>query len=71
MIQGKFVHVKLSIIVFSQLLAHEWGHLRYGVFDEYAYSDEPQFYLNTDNQYEGTRCSKAITGPINNHIWLL
>ncbi|XP_060607831.1 calcium-activated chloride channel regulator 1-like [Ruditapes philippinarum] len=48
----------------DNVIVHEFGHLRYGLYDEYPISkDSSQFY-----QYEGewkpTRCSEEIQGKI-------
>ena len=48
-----------------QTLVHEWSHLRWGVYDEYAYSNKPDdhFYENpVTRQIEATRCVEAIPG---------
>ncbi|XP_078459605.1 calcium-activated chloride channel regulator 3A-1-like [Lampetra planeri] len=41
---------------------HEWGHLRWGLFDEYG-SPQP-FYVSAAGNIENTRCSKDIQGSI-------
>ncbi|XP_077994547.1 calcium-activated chloride channel regulator 1-like [Glandiceps talaboti] len=49
----------------GQVIVHEWGHLRYGVYDEYPMPGKgvPEYYLSaTTNQAEATRCSTAVTG---------
>nr|APU50752.1 epithelial chloride channel-like protein 137 [Saccoglossus kowalevskii] len=50
----------------GRLLVHEWGHLRYGLFDEYFTSYEDPgvkpFYLDRRERLQGTRCSLEITG---------
>nr|XP_032815081.1 calcium-activated chloride channel regulator 1-like [Petromyzon marinus] len=43
----------------GRAFVHEWGHLRWGLFDEYN-EDEP-FYLHGNN-VEFTRCSRGVTG---------
>ncbi|XP_071112483.1 calcium-activated chloride channel regulator 3A-1-like [Haliotis cracherodii] len=48
---------------YDKTIIHEWGHLRYGVFDEYP--DErssQQFYAASNGEIEGIRCSTAIRG---------
>lgn len=44
----------------GRLLVHEWGHLRWGVFDEY--NEEKPFYRSQLNKIEATRCSLGISG---------
>ncbi|XP_033120351.1 calcium-activated chloride channel regulator 1-like [Anneissia japonica] len=48
----------------DKLLLHEWGHLRWGLFDEYTTGDpgSAPFYATSDHIVEATRCSLAITG---------
>ncbi|CAM9589743.1 unnamed protein product [Lampetra fluviatilis] len=43
----------------GRAFVHEWGHLRWGLFDEYN-EDEP-FYVHGNN-VEFTRCSRGVTG---------
>ncbi|XP_061406630.1 calcium-activated chloride channel regulator 1-like [Lethenteron reissneri] len=45
----------------GRAFVHEWGHFRWGLFDEY--SEEEPFYVDGKNP-EFTRCSKDITGGI-------
>uniref|UniRef100_S4RLT1 Chloride channel accessory 1 n=1 Tax=Petromyzon marinus TaxID=7757 RepID=S4RLT1_PETMA len=45
----------------GRAFVHEWGHFRWGLFDEY--SEEEPFYVNGKNP-EFTRCSRDITGGI-------
>nr|XP_006812942.1 PREDICTED: epithelial chloride channel protein-like [Saccoglossus kowalevskii] len=46
----------------GKVLVHEWGHLRWGLFDEYATDDKSHFYLNEDRYVEPTRCSRHVSG---------
>jgi hypothetical protein len=50
---------------FIQLVVHEWGHLRYGVFDEYPLDGDQKFYF-AGNGWEAVRCSLAIKGTKDN-----
>ena len=44
-------------------VVHEWGHLRWGVFDEYATRPEEYYwYDRKEKRYEATRCPKQIQG---------
>ncbi|XP_063065535.1 calcium-activated chloride channel regulator 1-like [Engraulis encrasicolus] len=44
----------------SKVFVHEWGHLRWGLYDEY--SEEQPFYLSSNTRVEATRCSKNMKG---------
>nr|XP_002731901.1 PREDICTED: calcium-activated chloride channel regulator 4-like [Saccoglossus kowalevskii] len=46
----------------GKVLVHEWGHLRWGLFDEYATDDKSHFYLNENRHVEPTRCSRHVSG---------
>ncbi|XP_066283830.1 calcium-activated chloride channel regulator 1-like [Branchiostoma lanceolatum] len=45
----------------GRVLVHEWGHLRWGLFDEYASGDNA-FYIHENGEVQATRCSLAIQG---------
>ncbi|KAJ8031577.1 Calcium-activated chloride channel regulator 4A [Holothuria leucospilota] len=49
---------------YKKVLAHEWAHYRWGVFDEYPrpLSDDPHFYQASSGSIEGVRCTTTITG---------
>ncbi|KAJ8031788.1 Calcium-activated chloride channel regulator 4A [Holothuria leucospilota] len=47
---------------YNKVLAHEWAHYRWGVFDEYPRRDGPHFYLSSTGLIEGVRCTTSITG---------
>ncbi|XP_035676245.1 calcium-activated chloride channel regulator 4-like [Branchiostoma floridae] len=46
----------------GRVLVHEWGHLRWGLFDEYASEDANAFYIHENGEVQATRCSLAIRG---------
>ena len=49
----------------GKLLVREWGHLRWGLFDESGSSDESPtklFYHGMDGSLHPTRCSAEIVG---------
>ncbi|CAH1802573.1 unnamed protein product [Owenia fusiformis] len=49
----------------GKCLAHEWAHLRYGVFDEYPVGkNSTQFYTTSSGTTEYVRCNLAIKGTI-------
>ena len=44
-------------------MVHEWGHLRWGLFDEYPYTYDERFYFSpSTNGIEATRCTTSVTG---------
>ncbi|XP_077978505.1 calcium-activated chloride channel regulator 4A-like [Glandiceps talaboti] len=46
----------------GKVIVHEWGHLRWGLFDEYAITDDEHFYFDENGHTQPTRCSEEITG---------
>ncbi|XP_070556435.1 calcium-activated chloride channel regulator 4-like [Ptychodera flava] len=46
----------------GKVIVHEWGHLRWGLFDEYATNDKERFYLDQSRRVQATRCSEYVTG---------
>ncbi|XP_039272202.2 calcium-activated chloride channel regulator 1-like isoform X1 [Styela clava] len=46
----------------GKAVVHEWGHYRWGVFDEYPVNDDQAFYLAALTGVEATRCPRAISG---------
>ncbi|XP_077985931.1 calcium-activated chloride channel regulator 4A-like [Glandiceps talaboti] len=48
--------------VSGKVIVHEWGHLRWGLFDEYPVDDDEHFYYDENGQIQPTRCSKDIKG---------
>ncbi|XP_025860504.2 calcium-activated chloride channel regulator 2 isoform X2 [Vulpes vulpes] len=68
--EGKYIHFTSNFLLNDDLtagygprgrvFAHEWAHLRWGLFDEY--NDEKPFYINGQNQVKVTRCSSDIAG---------
>ncbi|KAK3586511.1 hypothetical protein CHS0354_033531 [Potamilus streckersoni] len=77
---GKFMHLTPELLLmedaektygpWAHMFVHEWGHLRWGLFDEYKVSLRkansnlnPYFYLDMDTtQYEPVVCTKNIKG---------
>ncbi|XP_077986031.1 calcium-activated chloride channel regulator 1-like [Glandiceps talaboti] len=70
---GEYMHMTsrwLTDVEFSEyywgdsgkVVVHEWGHLRWGLFDEYPIDDDEHFYLDENGRVEPTRCSEDITG---------
>ncbi|XP_070557748.1 calcium-activated chloride channel regulator 4-like [Ptychodera flava] len=70
---GEYMHLTsrwLTDIAFAEyywgdsgkVVVHEWGHLRWGLFDEYATEDVEHFYYDESGRVQPTRCSAAIAG---------
>ncbi|XP_063058169.1 calcium-activated chloride channel regulator 1-like [Engraulis encrasicolus] len=47
----------------SKVLVHEWGHLRWGLYDEYS-EEQPFYHPSNGMGFEATRCSKDIKGRL-------
>ncbi|NWR75797.1 CLCA1 regulator, partial [Centropus unirufus] len=71
--RGRYIHLTPEFLLNDHLthvygergrvFAHEWAHLRWGLFDEYS-STEP-FYVARDSEgarVEATRCPAGMTG---------
>ncbi|XP_070541339.1 calcium-activated chloride channel regulator family member 3-like [Ptychodera flava] len=72
-VSGRYMHLTPQYIMdpsvqrlygtAGKLVVHEWGHLRYGVYDEYPRrSRDPIYYTSSSGTVEATRCSLAIQG---------
>ena len=48
----------------GRTLVHEWGHLRWGLRDEYPIAGEERFYVDSDNMVAAVRCGKHMKGTI-------
>ncbi|XP_071510783.1 calcium-activated chloride channel regulator 4-like [Diadema antillarum] len=69
---GEYMHLTPEFIMSGEtgrwgdpakVLVHEWGHLNWGLFDEYpTRPGSPQFYISSSGKLEGTKCSTAISG---------
>nr|XP_002731898.1 PREDICTED: calcium-activated chloride channel regulator 1-like [Saccoglossus kowalevskii] len=70
---GEYIHITpkwITDVDFStylwgdsgKVIIHEWGHLRWGLFDEYPTSPEENFYFDENGRTEPTRCSESVTG---------
>ncbi|XP_053549084.1 calcium-activated chloride channel regulator 3A-1-like [Bombina bombina] len=67
---GKYIHFTPNFLLNDNLLpiygpqervfAHEWAHLRWGVFDEY--NDDQPYYLSKQKNIEATRCPLDLKG---------
>eukprot|EP00058_Branchiostoma_floridae_P006234 XP_002591722.1 hypothetical protein BRAFLDRAFT_80817 [Branchiostoma floridae] len=53
----------------GRVFIHEWGHLRYGVFDEYGIPSEgyPNFYFNENGRITVTGCKINTRGYSSNY----
>ncbi|XP_071510784.1 calcium-activated chloride channel regulator 1-like [Diadema antillarum] len=74
-VHGEYIHLTPNFLLdrenseyiwgpMDKLLLHEWGHLRWGLFDEYHTEDEgsSKFYADSRGNIEATRCSTKLTG---------
>ncbi|KAK3586501.1 hypothetical protein CHS0354_033524 [Potamilus streckersoni] len=73
---GKYMHLTPGLLLmedaekaygpWAHMFVHEWGHLRWGLFDEYKRTVNyfnPYFYLDMETeQYEPVVCMKNIKG---------
>jgi hypothetical protein len=50
----------------GKVMVHEWGHLRWGLFDEYWHKDLDSrfspFYVNDEGEFVATKCGKYLEG---------
>ncbi|XP_070557872.1 calcium-activated chloride channel regulator 1-like [Ptychodera flava] len=71
--KAEYIHLTDKFILDSQwtvdtygdpakVIVHEWGHLRWGLFNEYATNSFERFYLDDNGNVEPTRCSRAVIG---------
>ncbi|XP_053404611.1 calcium-activated chloride channel regulator 4-like [Mercenaria mercenaria] len=47
----------------ENVLVHEWGHFRWGLFDEYSMRKKERFYLDK-GVWNPVRCSKSVKGKV-------
>lgn len=45
----------------GRVILHEWGHLRWGIFDEYPVGKKPNFYAE-DGKWKPVSCPETIIG---------
>ncbi|XP_066267153.1 calcium-activated chloride channel regulator 4A-like [Branchiostoma lanceolatum] len=81
---GDYIHLTPDYVInkqygeavwgpYGKTIVHEWGHLRWGLFDEYAMDGPageayPHFYWSVSDGVQATRCSAHLTGT---HINML
>ncbi|XP_078582531.1 calcium-activated chloride channel regulator 4A-like [Branchiostoma floridae x Branchiostoma japonicum] len=53
---------------YGKTIVHEWGHLRWGVFDEYPLPGYPRFYRASTGGVKPTQCSAKIPGYSRNDV---
>ncbi|XP_066266310.1 calcium-activated chloride channel regulator 4-like [Branchiostoma lanceolatum] len=58
---------------YGKTITHEWGHLRWGLFDEYGFDDPlggsyPHFYVSTSMGVQPVRCSAYTAGRSENAV---
>ena len=49
-------------IVVGPSIVHEWGHLRWGLRDEYPVDGYPGFYRDSDREVAAVKCGKYMKG---------
>ncbi|XP_006812868.1 calcium-activated chloride channel regulator family member 3-like, partial [Saccoglossus kowalevskii] len=60
---GKNLFTKTGFSPYGQrdrVIVHEWGHYRWGVFDEYPTGNDAQFYYSSDGRLKPVACSTAV-----------
>ncbi|XP_035693981.1 calcium-activated chloride channel regulator 1-like [Branchiostoma floridae] len=81
---GDYIHLTPDYVInkqygeavwgpYGKTMVHEWGHLRWGLFDEYGMDSPtgesfPYFYSSVSDGVQATRCSAHLTGT---HINML
>ncbi|XP_077990634.1 calcium-activated chloride channel regulator 1-like [Glandiceps talaboti] len=71
--EGEFIHLTERWVTDEQystqlwgdagkVIVHEWGHLRWGLFDEYPIDEDEHFYYEINGDVQPTRCAKSIRG---------
>eukprot|EP00058_Branchiostoma_floridae_P007703 XP_002593191.1 hypothetical protein BRAFLDRAFT_72730 [Branchiostoma floridae] len=81
---GEYLHLTPRYVVdrpygesnwgpYGKLVTHEWGHLRWGLFDEYGFDDPlggsyPHFYVSTSMGIQPVRCSAYTAGSYQNPV---
>ena len=59
----------LSDFITGKVMVHEWGHLRWGLFDEYWHKGQDKrfsnFYFDSEENIAATRCGKSLKGTLN------
>ena len=71
----KPLHVKFQMkvsscvtdVISGKVMVHEWGHLRWGLFDEYWHKGQDtnkasRFYLDNNGNNAVTKCGKRLPG---------
>ncbi|KAI0208298.1 Calcium-activated chloride channel regulator 4A [Lamellibrachia satsuma] len=52
----------------SATIVHEWGHLRWGLRDEYPVPGKPRFYHSSENKVTAVKCGKHMIGSHVDHV---
>ena len=56
------------VFALAKTLVHEWAHLRYGLFNEYATEGYKHFYHTQHREVEPVRCSRRVQGKSVVHL---
>ncbi|XP_078695218.1 calcium-activated chloride channel regulator 4A-like [Branchiostoma floridae x Branchiostoma belcheri] len=83
-VDGDYMHLTPRYVVdrpygettwgpYGKTMTHEWGHLRWGLFDEYGFDDPlggsyPHFYVSTSRGIQPVRCSAYTAGLSQNPV---
>ncbi|XP_067949142.1 calcium-activated chloride channel regulator 3A-1-like isoform X2 [Watersipora subatra] len=81
-VPGEFMHVTPKFLLdkstsirkwgpLEKVIVHEWGHLRWGLFDEYPIGDQvtEHFYQSpTTNTIEPSRCNINVKGRMRHRV---
>ena len=54
--------MRLINVAAGPTIVHEWGHLRWGLKDEYPIRGRPSFYPDTNRVVTAVKCGKHMVG---------
>ncbi|KAK6176714.1 hypothetical protein SNE40_014959 [Patella caerulea] len=73
---GLYIHLTPEYLIKDEItfrwglpgktLAHEWAHLRWGLFDEYPIDPQDSPFYRYNGQWHPTRCSTEVEGVLKN-----
>ena len=53
---------RLLCFATGRTIVHEWGHLRWGLPDEYPIAGKETFYRDSENEVTAVKCGKHLRG---------
>ncbi|KAK3083437.1 hypothetical protein FSP39_022698 [Pinctada imbricata] len=77
--EGQYVHITpFSLVKYPNLakaLVHQWGHLRWGLFDEYSETESPTFrheksFYSSEGTFKPNTCSNRIKGRFSKQCYV-